>query len=90
MIPTGAASVRPLDTPASRFPLECLSLTLNGIDLFRAGEPLNFDAAQASQSMKESELVSIKLSVGEGAGEATVWASDLTVDYVRFNSEYTT
>ena len=27
---------------------------------------------------------------GQFAGAARVWASDLTVDYVRFNSEYTT
>ena len=30
------------------------------------------------------------LSVGDGPGTAQYWASDLTTDYVQFNSEYTT
>lgn len=72
------------------FPIEQLSLTLNGIDLFRHGEPVAFDEAAASKSMQSSDCVSIKLVVGDGAGKATIWASDLTVEYVKFNSEYTT
>lgn len=66
------------------------SLDLLGIPLYRDGSPLAFDAAAASRRIKESPNVSIDLTVGDGPGSATRWASDLTVDYVRFNSEYTT
>ena len=40
--------------------------------------------------MKASDEVSIDLVVGDGPGTANYWSSDLTVEYVRFNSEYTT
>ncbi|MCA9175504.1 MAG: bifunctional ornithine acetyltransferase/N-acetylglutamate synthase, partial [Planctomycetales bacterium] len=72
------------------FCVQSLSLKLNGISLFQSGEPTAFDPAEASRSMRDNAEVSIELVVGNGAGNATVWASDLTVEYVQFNSEYTT
>ena len=40
--------------------------------------------------MKGSPEVDIEIRVGDGPGEVEYWSSDLTTDYVRFNSEYTT
>ena len=65
-------------------------LSLNGFTIFDNGEPLDFDAKQVSQSMKNSFETKVSLVVGTGSGMALHWTSDLTVDYVRFNSEYTT
>jgi glutamate N-acetyltransferase / amino-acid N-acetyltransferase len=76
----------PIDTRA-------LSLKINGTTLFEAGEPVAFDARQASQSIREQHTTLIELVVGEnrqGSGECVHWTSDLTVEYVQFNSEYTT
>ncbi len=67
-----------------------LSLEINGIALFERGEPVAFDARTASQSIKDNHTTRIELTVGSGAGQCTHWTSDLGVDYVRFNSEYTT
>ena len=67
-----------------------VSLNLNGFELFRTGTPLEFSAAEASRSMKENFETQIELSVGLGKGTANHWTSDLTVEYVRFNSEYHT
>ncbi len=67
-----------------------LALTLNGIVLFSAGEPVSFDAKLASQSIRDNHLTLIELKVGIGPGQCTHWTSDLGVEYVRFNSEYTT
>jgi glutamate N-acetyltransferase/amino-acid N-acetyltransferase len=67
-----------------------LSLQLNGIELFRAGTPLPFDASQVSHSIKSNFETRIELCVGTGTGQARHWTSDLTIDYVKFNSEYTT
>lgn len=72
------------------FDIGRLSLRLNGFDLFRDGEPLEYDAAACSRAMRDSDVVEMHVTVGDGPGAARVWASDLTVDYVRFNSEYTT
>lgn len=67
-----------------------LALKINGIELFANGEPLAFDAETASRSIREQHDTLIDLCVGDGSGECTHWTSDLTLDYVRFNSEYTT
>jgi glutamate N-acetyltransferase/amino-acid N-acetyltransferase len=54
-----------------------------------AGGPVAFDAAAASSDMDGPELViSLDLRIGAGVGEA--WGCDLTEEYVRENSEYTT
>ncbi|RMF42664.1 MAG: hypothetical protein D6753_07015 [Planctomycetota bacterium] len=66
------------------------SLKLNGFELFRDGQPVPFDAAAASRSMQENPTTRIELVVGNGPGRGTHWTSDLTEEYVRFNSEYTT
>ncbi len=67
-----------------------INLALNGFELFSAGQPVAFDAAQVSKSIADNFETMIELSVGTGSGKARHWTSDLTVDYVRFNSEYTT
>ncbi len=58
--------------------------------IYENGAPRDFDAAALSEMMKRQPEVVIQLKVGEGPGKATFWSSDLTVQYVRFNSEYTT
>ena len=67
-----------------------INLKLNGFELFNAGQPVTFDAAEVSKSIGDNFEMMIELSVGSGSGKARHWTSDLTVDYVRFNSEYTT
>ncbi len=66
------------------------SLTIEGHCVFRDGRPLSFDAAHMSRLMKDASEVKLQLTVGTGSGESTYWSSDLTEDYVRFNSLYTT
>jgi len=66
------------------------ALKINNLPLFDAGEPLDFDAKQVSESIRASKLTTIELDVGLGPGTATHWTTDLNTEYVRFNSEYTT
>ncbi len=66
------------------------SLRICGETIYQTGSPQPFDEAALSAMMKQSDEVSIELTVGNGAGEAEYWSSDLTTEYVRFNSEYTT
>ncbi|OYP28846.1 bifunctional glutamate N-acetyltransferase/amino-acid acetyltransferase ArgJ [Rhodopirellula sp. MGV] len=74
------------------FPIQPNLTTLEvcGTKIFENGAPLPFEAAALSRTMKATPEVDIELTVGDGPGEATRWASDLTCEYVRFNSEYTT
>ncbi len=66
------------------------SLEICGKLIYDNGKPHPFDAQELSQTMKNETEIDIRLKVGDGPGEATFWASDLTAQYVRFNSEYTT
>jgi len=69
---------------------EMTSLKMLGVPLYQNGAPVPFDAAATSRLIKESPTVVMELVVGDGPGAAIRWASDITVEYVRFNSEYTT
>lgn len=70
--------------------LDKTHLRINGHTVFESGQPVDFDAPHVSQQMAENFETLIELNVGSGPGQATHWTSDLTVDYVRFNSEYHT
>lgn len=70
--------------------VEKTALSIEGSSVFRDGRPLPFDAAELSGLMKAASEVKLQLVVGSGSGSAKYWSSDLTEDYVRFNSLYTT
>ncbi len=54
-----------------------------------AGGPQPFDRAAARSAMDASEIT-IRLDLGLGAGHGEAFGCDLTEEYVRENSEYTT
>jgi glutamate N-acetyltransferase/amino-acid N-acetyltransferase len=62
---------------------------LQGLEVFRAGEPTPFDRAAASKAMR-AEDVSLELLLDEGVGHALLMTSDLSYRYVEVNAEYTT
>ena len=66
------------------------TLRLCGETIYENGTPCSFDQGDVSTKMRDEREVVIDLQVGTGSGKATRWASDLTTDYVSFNSEYTT
>lgn len=74
----------------AKFKVDETSLTLNGTVVFELGQPTDFDRRATSLSIRENRLTEILLSVGSGPGETEHWTSDLTVDYVKLNAEYTT
>ena len=71
-----------------------VSLHINGTEVYRAGTPVPFDAAALSSQLKSNRDVHLLLAVSGGScsGKESVrfWTSDLTQEYVRLNSEYTT
>lgn len=67
-----------------------VSLTLQGVQLYRDGAPVEFDDVAVSQLIKETREVKIVLTLGEGNAEIRFWASDLTAEYVRLNADYRT
>ena len=71
------------------FPIDETSLSINGTLLYKNGAPVEFDEAEVSKSMQTGE-VEIDLKCGSGPGKVRCWTCDLTQEYVRLNSEYTT
>jgi glutamate N-acetyltransferase / amino-acid N-acetyltransferase len=71
-----------------------VSLRINGTEVYRAGTPVPFDSAALSRELKSQREVHLDLRVSGGfvSGNESVrfWTSDLTAEYVRLNSEYTT
>ena len=65
------------------------ALTLQGTVVFRAGQPLKFDAEKVSRSLAAPE-VKVILDCRLGKAEATCWTCDLSKDYVTINADYHT
>ncbi len=63
-------------------------IAIAGVDVF-AGTPLSFDADAASSAMDAPEIV-IRVDLGAGQGSGEAFGCDLTEEYVRENSEYST
>lgn len=62
---------------------------LQGVEVFRAGEPTPFDRAAVSKAMARED-VSLEVVLDEGQGHAVLMTSDLGYRYVQVNAEYTT
>jgi glutamate N-acetyltransferase/amino-acid N-acetyltransferase len=69
---------------------EDISLRLNGTPLYQAGAPVGHDAASVSHGLRENRDVLIELDLALGDAAVRFWTCDLTAEYVRLNSEYTT
>jgi glutamate N-acetyltransferase/amino-acid N-acetyltransferase len=67
-----------------------LTLKLNGTLLYRGGAPVPFEAAAVSRSIRENRETHVLLELSEGDARVRFWTSDLTVDYVKFNADYST
>ena len=59
------------------------------ITVVTAGLPARYDEAAASALLRRDPAI-LRLDVGRGAGEATVWTCDLSAEYVAINAHYTT
>lgn len=69
---------------------EDITLSINGTLIYRKGAPADYDAAAVSDSIRRSRDVSIDVKLPFGQEAVRFWTSDLTAEYVRLNSEYTT
>ena len=61
----------------------------DAITVVRDGLPVPFDAAAASGLLRRDPVL-MRLDLGRGTGEATVWTCDFSAEYVAINAHYTT
>jgi len=66
-----------------------LSIQLGDVEVFRNGEPTNFDLHAAEAAMQPPDLT-IKVLMGEGEASWRAWTCDFSYDYVKINAEYHT
>ncbi len=66
-----------------------LSLWYDDLQLVANGTPLNYDDNRANALAGQPE-VTVKLDLGRGNAEATIWTCDLSHDYVSINGHYRT
>jgi glutamate N-acetyltransferase/amino-acid N-acetyltransferase len=66
-----------------------LALWYNDFQLVADGAPLNYDEARAKLHAQQSEIV-VRLDLGLGQAEVTLWTCDLSHEYVSINGHYRT
>ena len=66
-----------------------IDIFINGIHIVHEGKAIPYFADAVSAGMAADDVgLSVSLNIGEGS--ATAWGSDLTEEYVTFNSAYST
>ena len=67
-----------------------LDIYINDICVFKQGHPVTFNNEKLRTLMSNSEDLRIKVGLNSGITTATAWGSDLSEEYVRINSAYST
>ena len=78
----GAAG-RPID--AAR-----IDIAIGGIELCRDGTAVPLTDPAAVDRAAAMDTVEFSIRLGDGPGQAVIWGSDLSKEYVELNAEYTT
>jgi glutamate N-acetyltransferase/amino-acid N-acetyltransferase len=73
-----------------KFDPDRLVLRVNGILLFRDGQPVAFDAGKVSDSIRSARETLIELELHSGRESIRFYSSDLTAEYVHLNADYHT
>ncbi len=74
-----------------RFREERMAVVIQDVEVYRNGTPVPFDETAVSQALaRPGKEVRLRVDLGAGGSAATAWGCDLTPEYVRINSEYTT
>ncbi|MBR6387890.1 MAG: bifunctional ornithine acetyltransferase/N-acetylglutamate synthase, partial [Thermoguttaceae bacterium] len=58
--------------------------------LYENGAPVQFDKQAVSDNIRANRNTSFELFFQEGDAKIRFWTSDLTVEYVHMNADYTT
>lgn len=64
-------------------------LSIGGAPVYAEGRPQPLDSPRLREALAGPEVI-LSADLGRGSSEATAWGCDLTEEYVRINSEYTT
>ncbi|HVF85550.1 MAG TPA: bifunctional glutamate N-acetyltransferase/amino-acid acetyltransferase ArgJ [Abditibacteriaceae bacterium] len=66
-----------------------MSISIGAVEVFRNGEPTEFDLNTAEEQMSHDDLT-ISIQLGVGSANWTAWTCDFSYEYVKINAEYHT
>ena len=79
----GYAGITDLDTSKINLYLDDVLVAQNG------GRAATYQEADGNRVMQQAEIL-VRVQLGRGAAEATVWTCDFSYDYVKINADYRT
>ena len=88
--PNWGRIVAALGRSGARVREDRLDVYLNGVCVMKQGSPAPFNREEMVSVLSKSDNVLIRLCLNLGDGQATAWGCDLSEEYVRINSRYTT
>ena len=88
--PNWGRIVAALGRSGARVREDRLDVYLNDVCVMKQGCPTPFSKAEMKLALSNSDNVLIRLCLNLGDGQATAWGCDLSEEYVRINSAYTT
>ena len=77
----GYAGINDLDVAKTRIWLDDVLVSENG------GRAANYKEEDGSRIMKQAEIT-VRVDLGRGNAQSTVWTCDLSYDYVKINADY--
>jgi glutamate N-acetyltransferase/amino-acid N-acetyltransferase len=87
--PNWGRLVMALGNTDATFEMNAIEVTVGGVPLVRAGVVISEDSLTAARRVMKGETYELAIRIGSGSGAARVITSDLTAEYVHFNSAYT-
>ena len=88
--PNWGRVVAALGRSGTRVREDRLDVYLNDVCVMKQGSPAPFNREEMISALSKSDNVLIRLCLNLGDGQATAWGCDLSEEYVRINSRYTT
>lgn len=76
---------------AEKLVVDEIKIWINGQPIVEAGKAAAaFNESQLSETLKNSQEITITIDAGVGSAEATAYGCDMSEEYVKINAEYTT
>jgi glutamate N-acetyltransferase/amino-acid N-acetyltransferase len=88
--PNWGRIVAALGRSGARVREDRLDVYLSDVCVMKQGCPTPFNKEEMRSALSNSDNVLIRLCLNLGDGQATAWGCDLSEEYVRINSSYTT
>lgn len=74
----------------SNFDLSKVAIYLDDVCIIEQGEPAKSYTEDQGQKVMNQDEITIKVQLGRGQADDTVWTCDFSYDYVKINAEYRT